>query len=161
MRKSMRQSVRTRYNFCCGYCGVTETDIGSEMTVDHFHPRAHGGTDTLDNLVYCCHACNEFKGDYRETESTLRLLRPFRDNKNEHYREQENGMLFALTERGANHIHILRLNREKLIQHRLREQARTMQERRYQEMQRLIAEMQQTEADNQSRIAQTRFDADA
>ena len=124
------------------------------MTLDHFRPRAHGGADTLDNLVYCCHACNEFKGDYRETESTPRLLNPIHDNKNEHYREQENGVLLVLTERGANHIHILRLNREKLVEHRLREQIRTMQEQRYQEM-------QQAEADNQSHIAQTRFDADA
>jgi 5-methylcytosine-specific restriction endonuclease McrA len=64
MRRALRQSVRTRYRFQCGYCGVSEINIGAEMTIDHFVPRVRGGEDTPDNLVYCCHACNEFKGDY-------------------------------------------------------------------------------------------------
>jgi hypothetical protein len=29
------QMVRARYAFCCGYCGVSEADVGGELTVDH------------------------------------------------------------------------------------------------------------------------------
>lgn len=119
MRRSLRQSVRTRYNFRCGYCGVSETNMGAEMTVDHFQPRIHGGADELDNLVYSCHACNEFKSDYWQTEPDLRLLHPLRDDFTHHYREQDDGTLLVLTERGANHIQALRLNRPELIAYRL------------------------------------------
>ena len=73
MRRASRQSVRVRYDFRCGYCGVSETNIGAEMTADHFLPRIHGGDDSLDNLVYCCHACNEFKSDYWTTEPDFPL----------------------------------------------------------------------------------------
>lgn len=119
MRRSLRQTVSHRYEFRCGYCGVHENDIGSELTVDHFQPRTYGGDDDLDNLVYCCHPCNEFKGDYWQTEPDLRLLHPLLDDMSEHIREHEDGTLIALTERGANHIQTLHLNRPRLIAHRL------------------------------------------
>ena len=35
--------VRRLYRYTCGYCGLTETDAGSEMTLDHFMPRVAGG----------------------------------------------------------------------------------------------------------------------
>jgi 5-methylcytosine-specific restriction endonuclease McrA len=59
-----RDRIRERYGFRCGYCGVHEDEVGALLTLDHFHPRARGGSDTEDNLVYCCHACNEYKGDW-------------------------------------------------------------------------------------------------
>jgi hypothetical protein len=119
MRRALRQSVRARYDFCCGYGGVSETNMGAEMTLDHFQPRIHGGEDGRDNLVYCCHACNEFKGDYWQTEPDLRLLHPLLDDLALHYREQDDGTLLALTERGANHLRALRLNRPELVAFRL------------------------------------------
>ena len=161
MRKALRQSVRTRYEFCCGYCGITEIDVGSELTIDHVQPQRHGGNDSLDNLVYCCHPCNEFKSKYWQTELDLRLLHPRMDDMAEHYREQEDGTLLALSERGANHIQTLHLNREKLIEHRLREQNRATQDLRYQEMQSLIAELRQEVADNKNTIGKVFGDPDA
>lgn len=62
--KETRETVRTRANFACEYCGVTETDSGSELTIDHFHPPRKGGDDKLDNLIYCCYRCNLYKSDY-------------------------------------------------------------------------------------------------
>ena len=32
----LRRTVRTLYGFSCGYCGVTETEVGSFLTIDHF-----------------------------------------------------------------------------------------------------------------------------
>ena len=56
--------LRRRAAFACEYCGVTETDSGGLLTVDHHHPQAHGGADDLDNLIYCCFRCNVNKADY-------------------------------------------------------------------------------------------------
>lgn len=55
---AVRLLVRQRASFACEYCGVTETAAGGELTVDHFRPVTHGGTDELANLIYCCQRCN-------------------------------------------------------------------------------------------------------
>ncbi|OKL47399.1 CRISPR-associated protein [Boudabousia marimammalium] len=54
------QSV-TRQNGQCAYCGTGITMANSEM--DHIVPRAgQGSTNTRDNLLAVCHACNSEKG---------------------------------------------------------------------------------------------------
>jgi 5-methylcytosine-specific restriction endonuclease McrA len=85
VRASDRQTLRTRYVFRCGYCGIREVDAGAELTVDHFQPRSQGGSDLLDNLVYCCPACNEYKGGYWQPNSPRRILHPLRDSLAEHF----------------------------------------------------------------------------
>jgi HNH endonuclease len=131
MRSDERDVLRQRFQFRCGYCGVREIDAGAELTVDHFQPRAHDGLDEADNWVYCCHACNAFKGDYWQPDSVRRILHPLRDNLAEHIAERVDGMLFALTATGAFHIQKLRLNRAELVtyrlEHRLIEAARHVQ----------------------------------
>jgi hypothetical protein len=119
MKESLRQSIRVRDDHRCSYCGVSETDIGSELTIDHIQPQHQGGDDNPDNLVYCCHPCNEFKGNYWRTEPDLSLLNPLLDNMAEHFREQDDGMLLALTDSGTNHLRVLHLNRSELIAHRV------------------------------------------
>ena len=118
MRSDDRTALRNRFDFRCGYCGVSETDVGAELTVDHFQPGSRGGLDELANWVYCCHACNEFKGDYWEPESPRRILHPLRDERSQHLREGDDGTLIPLTETGAFHIEQLRLNRSALLAHR-------------------------------------------
>ena len=71
------------------------------MTVDHFQPRVQGGDEGADNLVYCCHACNEFKGDYWKVESDNRLLHPLLDDLASHYSPEDDGKLHAMTIRGT------------------------------------------------------------
>jgi hypothetical protein len=144
MRRALRQSVRGRYDFRYGYCGVSETNIGAEMTVDHFLPRIQGGDDSLDNLGYCCHACNQFKGDYWRTEPDMRLLHPPLDDLTLHYREQEDGTLFALTKRGANHLQTLHLNRPELIAFRLEQKAIVLSRQLNQTLRQQLQESQQT-----------------
>lgn len=53
--------VRVRAGQACEYCGVTETDCGGLLTIDHHRPQSHGGADGVDNLVYCCWRCNLYK----------------------------------------------------------------------------------------------------
>ena len=60
----VRWAVRQRAHFACEFCGVTETDTGGELTIDHFQPHTKGGTDAPENLLYCCHRCNQYKADY-------------------------------------------------------------------------------------------------
>src|SRR5262245_37564990 len=100
MRASERESLRRLYQFQCAYCGVRESDVGSELTVDHFHPLSRGGLDEADNRVYSCHACNEFKSDYWDPGSLRRLLHPLRDSIATHIAEESDGTLRPLTETG-------------------------------------------------------------
>lgn len=119
VEKAIRETVRQRCNYRCGYCGVHEEEVGSELEIDHFQPRSAGGSNDLDNLVYCCPTCNRIKGDFwpvGEPGATQpRLLRPTRDDLSVHIREEENGCLTALTAIGAFHTERLRLNRPPLV----------------------------------------------
>ncbi|MDE0426972.1 MAG: HNH endonuclease [Candidatus Poribacteria bacterium] len=95
------------------------------LTVDHYHPTIHGGTNDDENLVYCCPRCNEHKGAYwHEVQIPhLRLLHPLEDNLTLHLREQQNAELIGETPEGAFYIQRLRLNRPQLIEHRRRKHA--------------------------------------
>jgi 5-methylcytosine-specific restriction endonuclease McrA len=60
----IREQVRQRAQCACEFCGVTEIDVGGMLTIDHFRPRTKVGSDTLENLIYACIACNQYKQDY-------------------------------------------------------------------------------------------------
>jgi hypothetical protein len=150
MRPAEREALRRRFQFRCGYCGVSERDAGAELTVDHFQPRSQGGLHEPDNLVYCCHACNEFKGDFWQPASSRRILHPLNEDLAAHLTEQEDGTLQALSETGAFHIERLHLNRPQLIaysyERRQLESARQSQAR-------LLERLQQLEEQAQNLIA--------
>ena len=116
MRAETRRQLRERFGFACGYCGVREVDVGALLTTAHFQPRTQGGSDEVDNLIYTCHACNEFKGDFWSTTETQRIL--LRDDLNLHISQENNGDLRGLTPTGSFHIECLRLNRPPLLEHR-------------------------------------------
>jgi len=120
-----QDQVRRRYGYCCGYCGVAETDVGSDLTLDHFRPIAAGGDESDENLVYCCFKCNLYKGDFSPTPEDLqqgrRVLHPLRDSPASFFRENnQSGELEPLNETGRFHIQMLQLNRPALIEYRLR-----------------------------------------
>jgi hypothetical protein len=106
---------------------VAEEDVGATLTVDHHRPRIRGGTHRDENLVYCCHKCNEYKGDYwHETDPPhVALLHPLLANLRSHVGEREDGRLDGLTPEGEFFIGRLRLNRPQLVAHRLRQRAET------------------------------------
>jgi hypothetical protein len=114
-----RAAVRAAFGGRCGYCGVSETSVGGELEIDHFHPQAAGGSDDIENLVYACTACNRFKGDYAPAPvapESLRLLHPQRDDLGVHIEETVHGRLIGLTPRGWFHIQRLHLNRPQLVE---------------------------------------------
>jgi hypothetical protein len=119
------REVRQRYAFCCGYCGVSEAEVGGELTVDHFRPSAAGGDESDETLVYACVRCNQYKGallpDATDLTPGRRLLHPLQDDFAEHLREDEaTGRLEGLTATGRFHIEALRLNRPALVANRQR-----------------------------------------
>jgi len=116
-----REYIRQRANYACEFCGVTETDVGSELTIDHFQPITKGGDDSLENLLYCCPRCNQYKLDYWPTRpDDPPLWNPRREPASQHFWEQDDGTLFSLTETGAFTLKRLRLNRPSLVAHHLR-----------------------------------------
>jgi hypothetical protein len=123
--EARRERASRRYEGRCGYCGVAEEDVGATLTVDHHRPRTRGGTHRDENLVYCCHKCNEYKGDYwHETDPPhVALLHPRLDDLRIHVVEREDGRLDGLTPQGEFFIERLRLNRPQLVAHRLRQRA--------------------------------------
>jgi hypothetical protein len=108
------------------------------LTIDHFQPRTKAGSDTLENLVYACIACNQYKQDYwPRTEIAPILWNPRQESASQHFVEQEDGELIALTPTGVFTIKRLRLNRSQLIAARQRRQQQLQVERllrRYQEL---------------------------
>jgi 5-methylcytosine-specific restriction endonuclease McrA len=89
----LRRTVRSIYDAHCGYCGVSEVEVGALLTVDHYQPESRQGMDELENLVYCCPACNAFKSDYWPADPALRLLHPLRDDLGTHLRQEIDGQL--------------------------------------------------------------------
>ena len=110
------------FAFRCGYCNISESQCGAELTYDHFRPRSKAGTDDFANLVYACHACNEFKSEYWSEDESLRLLHPLTDDRNLHIVEEMAGSLQALSALGQIFIDQLQLNRPALVENRLERQ---------------------------------------
>jgi hypothetical protein len=146
MRQEEREMLRRRFQFRCGYCGVSERDVGAELTVDHFQPRSQGGLHEPENWVYCCHAGNEFKGDFWQPSAPRHILHPLRDELAAHLIEQEDGTLLALSETGTFHIERLHLNRQPLVAYRCErrrlEAARQSQARLRERLQQLEEQVQ-------------------
>jgi hypothetical protein len=125
----LRRTVRTLYAFACGYCGVTETEVGAYLTIDHYQPLDAGGSDDLDNLVYACHACNLHKSNTWDL-SDPPVLHPLRIDMHLHLHSLPGGMLQSLTPAGVRHIEALHLNRAPLVERRrMRRLMETMMER--------------------------------
>ena len=146
MTPRQRERLRARFGFRCAYCGVEESEVGSLLTTDHFQPTSKGGSDNAGNWVYSCHACNEFKGDFWPSDAAEPLLHPGRDDLSVHFRETEDGVLLALTPRGALFIETVRLNRPQLIESRQRRHQRAAVER---ERHALLAELRALEEENE------------
>lgn len=144
MRVALFQAVRQQYGFCCGYCGLSETDAGATLTIDHFYPRIQGGGDDFPNLVYSCHACNEHKADYWNPGAVERILHPLNDDMALHIFVNEALEFVPLSETGAFHIRRLQLNRPALIAFR-RQKRETEQDRK--ERQEGLALLRQMAAD--------------
>ena len=57
----LRKAVFERDQYACFFCGKTKEE-GADLTLDHFIPRALGGTNEFSNLFTVCRSCNSRKG---------------------------------------------------------------------------------------------------
>jgi hypothetical protein len=142
--------VRARAGLACEYCGVTETDCGGRLTVDHHCPQSHDGADVPDNLVYCCWRCNLHKAAYWPSGPTDPVLwNPRDDPRERHLLLLADGRLHARTLTGEFTLARLRLNRAALIAHRARRLAQAAEQGlldRYRDLLTLLEQMQQRHA---------------
>lgn len=113
----LRRTVRTLYAFACGYCGITEDEVGSQLTIDHYQPKDAGGTNDLANLVYACHVCNLHKSVAWNSQNPP-VLHPLQTDLTLHLRPLPDGTLESLSPQGALHIETLHLNRPPMVRRR-------------------------------------------
>ncbi len=72
-RALSRKNILMRDRYTCQYCHKTLPS--AEMTLDHVIPRSRAGESTWENLVACCHRCNNRKGSRTPEEAGLKLAR--------------------------------------------------------------------------------------
>ncbi len=72
-RSLSRKNILMRDRYTCQYC--QRTFPSGELTLDHVIPRSRSGESTWENLVACCHRCNNRKGSRTPEEAGMRLLR--------------------------------------------------------------------------------------
>lgn len=72
-RALSRKNILLRDRNTCQFCG--NLFPASELTLDHVMPRSRGGRSSWENLVACCYACNNSKGDRTPEEAGLKLQR--------------------------------------------------------------------------------------
>ncbi|MBE9031746.1 HNH endonuclease [filamentous cyanobacterium LEGE 11480] len=140
----LREQVRQRAQCACEFCGTTEINIGNQLTIDHFQPQSKGGSDDLDNLIYACIACNQYKQDYwPSNKMAKKLWNPRKETANQHLIEQTDGQLTALTPTGEFTIARLRLNRHQLVkarQQRHQQQQTQLLLKNYQDLTQLLTQ---------------------
>ncbi len=73
-RALSRKNILMRDRYTCQYC-LKVTPSG-ELTLDHVIPRSRAGETTWENLVACCHPCNNKKGNRTPEEAGFKLHRP-------------------------------------------------------------------------------------
>jgi 5-methylcytosine-specific restriction endonuclease McrA len=72
-RALSRKNILMRDRYTCQYC--QRTLPSSEMTLDHVIPRSRHGETAWENLVACCHPCNNRKGSRTPDEAGMKLMR--------------------------------------------------------------------------------------
>jgi len=72
-RALSRKNILMRDRYTCRYC--LRTMASAELTLDHVIPRSRSGESAWENLVACCHHCNNRKGNRTPEEAGMRLVR--------------------------------------------------------------------------------------
>src|ERR1044072_7796681 len=73
-RALSRKNILMRDRYTCQYCHRTLPSV--ELTLDHVIPRSRAGETAWENLVACCHPCNNRKGNRTPDEAGMKLSKP-------------------------------------------------------------------------------------
>jgi len=68
-----RKNIMIRDANTCQYCGVGFP--ATKLTLDHVIPKSRQGRESWENLVTCCHPCNNKKGNRTPKEAGMPLLK--------------------------------------------------------------------------------------
>src|ERR1041384_2126548 len=72
-RALSRKNILMRDRYTCQYCHRVLPS--AELTLDHVIPRSRSGESAWENLVACCHHCNNKKGSRTPEEAGMKLAR--------------------------------------------------------------------------------------
>jgi 5-methylcytosine-specific restriction endonuclease McrA len=72
-RALSRKNILMRDRYTCQYCARMLPS--GELTLDHVIPRSRSGETAWENLVACCHPCNNQKGNRIPEEAGMKLVR--------------------------------------------------------------------------------------
>jgi len=72
-RALSRKNILMRDRYTCQYCHRVMPS--GELTLDHVIPRSRAGETAWENLVACCHPCNNRKGSRTPEEAGMKLAR--------------------------------------------------------------------------------------
>jgi 5-methylcytosine-specific restriction endonuclease McrA len=72
-RALSRKNILMRDRYTCQYCH--RVLASAELTLDHVIPRSRSGESAWENLVACCHGCNNRKGSRTPEEAGMKLAR--------------------------------------------------------------------------------------
>ena len=72
-RALSRKNILMRDRYTCQYCGKSAPP--GVLTLDHVTPRSRSGETSWENLVACCHYCNNKKGNRTPEEAGMKLVR--------------------------------------------------------------------------------------
>ncbi len=72
-RALSRKNILMRDRYTCQYC--LKVMPAGELTLDHVIPRSRAGESAWENLVACCHYCNNRKGSRTPEEAGMKLAR--------------------------------------------------------------------------------------
>ena len=72
-RALSRKNILMRDKYTCQYCHKCPPAV--DLTLDHVVPRSRHGESTWENLVACCHSCNNRKGNRTPEEAGMKLSR--------------------------------------------------------------------------------------
>ena len=72
-RALSRKNILMRDRYTCQYCH--RVLASADLTLDHVVPRSRSGESAWENLVACCHGCNNRKGSRTPEEAGMKLAR--------------------------------------------------------------------------------------
>ena len=113
----LRHQVSVRAQHRCEYCLSPEAFSLDSFTIDHVQPVAHAGEDTLENLAFACHNCNNRKQDDSTAPDPqggdqVHLYHPRQHRWSDHFQWSEDALLIVpLTAIGRATVARLQLNR--------------------------------------------------
>ncbi|MFQ6115156.1 MAG: HNH endonuclease [bacterium] len=109
----------------CAYCHSPGQFLAAGLEKDHIIPLSKGGTNSLENICYACHKCNQFKAAKLfaldpVTGKDFPLFNPNLQSWDEHFAFSEDGSLIVgLTPTGRATVETLKLNRPEMVALRL------------------------------------------